>query len=128
MDQKKKYSTNRYRENHYNNEQLLEILNTAFKKLFENEHIQNILNGNEEIISREHTFQHYDTKKMITGKIDIVTKNKNDEYFILDYKVSEKNDDNIKKYKYQLDTYKYIFQNALGIDKNNVKTDIIFLK
>ena len=114
--------------NHYNNEQLLEILNTAFKKLFENEHIQNILNGNEEIISREHTFQHYDTKKMITGKIDIVTKNKNDEYFILDYKVSEKNDDNIKKYKYQLDTYKYIFQNALGIDKNNVKTDIIFLK
>ena len=37
--------------NHYSKEQLTESLNTAFKKLFENHHIQNILNGDEEIVA-----------------------------------------------------------------------------
>mgnify|MGYP002470757023 FL=1 len=115
--------------NYYNKEQLIESLNTAFKKLFENKHIQNILLGEEEIVSREHTFQHYDDKKMITGKIDIITKNKNNEYFILDYKTSEQSEYNINKYQYQLNNYKYMFQKVFNnIDKDKTKTDIIFLK
>ena len=119
--------------NHYNKEQLTESLNTAFKKLFENIHIQNILKGDEQIVSREHTFQHYDGKGLITGKIDIITKNKNDEYYILDYKVAEESEYNINKYQYQLNTYKFMFEEVLkekndSIDKNKIKTDIIFLK
>ena len=119
--------------NHYSKEQLTESLNTAFKKLFENHHIQNIFSGDEEIVSREHTFQHYDGKDLITGKIDIITKNKNDEYYILDYKVAEESKYNIKKYQYQLNTYKFMFEKVLkqkdfNIDKNKIKTDIIFLK
>ncbi|TVL57322.1 UvrD-helicase domain-containing protein [Brachyspira hyodysenteriae] len=119
--------------NHYNKEQLTESLNTAFKKLFENHHIQNIFKGDEEILSREHTFQHYDGKDLITGKIDIITKNKNDEYYILDYKVAEESEYNINKYQYQLNSYKFMFEevmktNNADIDKNKIKTDIIFLK
>lgn len=115
--------------NHYNQKELSYILDTAFKKLFENEHIQNILEGNEEIESREHTFQYYDGKKMMTGKIDMITKNKNGEYFILDYKVSEQNNYNTNKYQYQLNNYKYMFEQSYNnIDKNKIKTDIIFLK
>nr|WP_300368471.1 UvrD-helicase domain-containing protein [Brachyspira sp.] len=115
--------------NHYNREQLTESLNTAFEKLFKNEHIQNILQGDEEIVSREHTFQHYDGEKMITGKIDIITKNKNNEYYILDYKTSKKSEYNINKYQYQLNNYKYMFEEVFkNIDKNKIKTDIIFLK
>ena len=119
--------------NHYSKEQLTESLNTAFKKLFENHHIQNILNGDEEIVSREHTYQHYDGKYFMTGKIDIITKNKNDEYYILDYKVAEESEYNINKYQYQLNSYKYMFEKVLSqkssnIDKNKIKTDIIFLK
>ncbi|MEI0557650.1 UvrD-helicase domain-containing protein [Brachyspira intermedia] len=119
--------------NHYSKEQLTESLNTAFKKLFENHHIQNILNGDEEIVSREHTYQHDNGKKIITGKIDIITKNKNDEYYILDYKVSEESEYNINKYQDQLNIYKFMFEevmktNNADIDKNKIKTDIIFLK
>ncbi len=113
---------------HYNKTQLLKSLNRAFEKLFENEHIQNILSGNEEIVSREHTFQHYSGENMITGKIDIITKNKDDEYFILDYKTAEYSKENINLYKSQLSDYKYMFKHAFNIDEKKIKTDIIFLK
>ena len=66
---------------------------------------------------------------MMTGKIDMITKNKNGEYFILDYKVSEQNNYNTNKYQYQLNNYKYMFEQSYNnIDKNKIKTDIRFLK
>ena len=113
---------------HYNQKQLSDSLTSAFKKLFENEHISNIVEGNEEIVSREHTYQDYNGEQRITGKIDIVTKNKNDEYFILDYKVAKKSKENMMFYQYQLDKYKNMFQKILGIEDKKVYTDIIFLK
>lgn len=113
--------------NHYNKQQLIDSIDTAFDKLFENKHIDNILKGIEEIVSREHTLQHYNGKKIITGKIDIITKI-NNEYFILDYKVSAYSNEKIDFYKAQLDNYKYMFGKAFDINEKNIKTDIIFLK
>lgn len=112
----------------YNQKQLSDSLDTAFKRLFENEHINNILKGYEEIVSREHTFQDYNGEYKTTGKIDLITKNKNGEYFILDYKVSKSSEENINFYTPQLESYKYMFQRAFNIDERKINTGIIFLK
>ena len=112
----------------YNQKQLSDSLDTAFKRLFENEHINNILKGYEEIVSREHTFQDYNGEYRTTGKIDLITKNKNGEYFILDYKVSKSSEENINFYTPQLESYKYMFQRAFNIDERKINTGIIFLK
>ena len=112
----------------YNQKQLSDSLDIAFKRLFENEHINNILKGDEEIVSREHTFQDYNGEYRTTGKIDLITKNKNGEYFILDYKVSKFSEESINFYTPQLESYKYMFQKAFNIDESKINTGIIFLK
>ncbi len=116
--------------NHYNEKQLTKNLNTAFSKLFENQHIINIINGDEIIVSREHTFQHYDEDKTITGNIDLITKNINtNEYFVLDYKTSKYSKEKEDYYKPQLDTYKSMVQNVFNIEnENKISTGLIFLK
>ena len=111
-----------------NQKQLSDSLDIAFKRLFENEHINNILKGDEEIVSREHTFQDYNGEYKTTGKIDLITKNKNGEYFILDYKVSKFSEESINFYTPQLESYKYMFQKAFNIDESKINTGIIFLK
>ena len=117
--------------NHYNEKQLTKNLNTAFSKLFENQHIQNIMNGNEIIISREHTFQQYNNEeKTITGNIDLITKNvQSNEYFVLDYKTSKYSKEKEDYYKPQLDTYKNMVKNVFNIeDESKISTGLIFLK
>ncbi|MEI0476289.1 UvrD-helicase domain-containing protein [Brachyspira pulli] len=113
---------------HYNKKQLMKSLTLAFERLFENEHIKNILENNEKIVSREHTFQNFDGEILETGKIDIITKNKKGEYFILDYKVSAYSKEKLDHYQSQLNKYKNMFQKTFKIDENDIKTDIIFLK
>ena len=106
----------------------MKSLTLAFERLFENEHIKNILENNEKIVSREHTFQNFDGEILETGKIDIITKNKKGEYFILDYKVSAYSKEKLDHYQSQLNKYKNMFQKTFKIDENDIKTDIIFLK
>ena len=116
--------------NHYNEKQLTKNLDTAFNKLFENKHIQNIMNGDEIIVSREHTFQHYDEKITITGNIDLITKNvHNNEYFVLDYKTSKYSKEKEDYYKPQLDAYKDMVKKVFDIKENSqINTELIFLK
>ena len=70
----------------------------------------------------------YNGEYRTTGKIDLITKNKNGEYFILDYKVSKSSEENINFYTPQLESYKYMFQRAFNIDERKINTGIIFLK
>lgn len=118
--------------NHYESKDLKEKLDKYFNNFIQNEHIKNIINGNEKIISREHKFQsrklENKTLFIINAKIDLITKNLNGDYFILDYKTSKQSAEKIEFYKSQLNIYKEIVKESFNIEnENNLKTDIIFL-
>ena len=118
--------------NYYDSKDLKERLDKYFKNFIQNEHVKNIINGNEKIISREHKFQsrklENKTLSIINAKIDLITKNLNGDYFILDYKTSKESAEKIEFYQSQLNIYKEIVKESFNIEnENNLKTDIIFL-
>ena len=118
--------------NYYESKDLKEKLDKYFNNFIQNEHIKNIINGEEKIISREHKFQsrklENKTLSIINAKIDLITQNLNGEYFILDYKTSKKSKEKIEFYQNQLNIYKEIVKETFKIENENyLKTDIIFL-
>ena len=118
--------------NYYDSKDLKERLDKYFNNFIQNEYIKNIINGNEKIISREHKFQsrklENKTLSIINAKIDLITKNLNGDYFILDYKTSKESAEKIEFYQSQLNIYKEIVKESFNIEnENNLKTDIIFL-
>ena len=126
--------------NHYDNNDLKERLNKYFNNFIQNEHIKNIINGNEKIISREHKFQsmklenkfeneiEYEITYITIAKIDLITQNFEGKYFILDYKTSKKSEEKIEFYQNQLNIYKEIVKEVFNIEnESDLKTDIIFL-
>lgn len=118
--------------NYYDSKDLKERLDKYFNNFIQNEHIKNIINRNEKIISREHKFQsrklENKTLSIINAKIDLITQNLNGDYFILDYKTSKQSAEKIEFYQSQLNIYKEIVKESFNIEnENNLKTDIIFL-
>lgn len=118
--------------NYYEGEDLKERLNKYFNNFIENEHIKNIINGKEKIISREHKFQSVKLKDKIlyttVAKIDLITQTANGKYFILDYKTSKQSEEKSKFYQNQLNAYKEIVKEAFNVEnEDDLKTDIIFL-
>ena len=118
--------------NYYESKDLKEKLDKYFNNFIQNEHIKNIINGAEKIISREHKFQSRKLENKTTfitiAKIDLITQNLNGDYFILDYKTSKKSKEKIEFYQSQLNIYKEIVSETFKIEnENDLKTDIIFL-
>ena len=118
--------------NYYESKDLKEKLDKYFNNFIQNEHIKNIINGAEKIISREHKFQSRKLENKTTfitiAKIDLITQNLNGDYFILDYKTSKKSKEKIEFYQSQLNIYKEIVSETFKIENENyLKTDIIFL-
>lgn len=118
--------------NYYNREDLKERLNKYFNNFIENEHIKNIINGKEKIISREHKFQSVKLENkilsIIVAKIDLITQTLDGKYFILDYKTSKRSKEKSAFYQNQLNVYKEIVKEVFKIEsENNLETDIIFL-
>ena len=118
--------------NYYESKDLKEKLDKYFNNFIQNEHIKNIINGNEKIISREHKFQSRKLENKTTfitiAKIDLITQNLNGDYFILDYKTSKKSKEKIEFYQSQLNIYKELVSETFKIEnENDLKTDIIFL-
>ncbi|MEI0611345.1 UvrD-helicase domain-containing protein [Brachyspira pilosicoli] len=115
---------------HYDAKDLKNKLNKYFINFINNKHITNIINGEELIISREHKFQERklieNKTQIINAKIDIITKNTNEEYFILDYKTTKYSKEKEDKYKSQLEMYRDIVKEAFNIN-SEVYTDLIFL-
>ena len=118
--------------NYYESKDLKDRLDKYFNNFIQNEHVKNIINGNEKIISREHKFQSRKLKNktlsIINAKIDLITQNSEGEYFILDYKTSKQSKEKIEFYQSQLNIYKEIVKETFKIEnENKLKTDIIFL-
>ena len=118
--------------NYYESKDLKEKLDKYFNNFTKNEHIKNIINGAEKIISREHKFQSRKLENKTTfitiAKIDLITQNLNGDYFILDYKTSKKSKEKIEFYQNQLNIYKEIVKETFKIgNEKYLKTDIIFL-
>ena len=118
--------------NYYESKDLKEKLDKYFNNFTQNEHIKNIINGNEKIISREHKFQsrklENKTLSIINAKIDLITQNSESEYFILDYKTSKQSKEKIEFYQSQLNIYKEIVKEVFNIEnESDLKTEIIFL-
>ena len=118
--------------NYYEIKDLKEKLDKYFNNFIQNEHIKNIINGAEKIISREHKFQSRKLENKTTfitiAKIDLITQNLNGDYFILDYKTSKKSKEKIEFYQSQLNIYKEIVSETFKIENEiDLKTDIIFL-
>ena len=118
--------------NYYESKDLKEKLDKYFNNFIQNEHIKNIINGAEKIISREHKFQSRKLENKTTfitiAKIDLITQNLNGDYFILDYKTSKKSKEKIEFYQSQLNIYKELVSETFKIEnENDLKTDIIFL-
>lgn len=117
---------------YYDNNDLKDKLDKYFNNFIKNEHIKNIINGNEKIISREHKFQsrklENETIFIIPAKIDLITQNTKGKYFILDYKTSKKSEEKIAFYQNQLNEYKKIIKEVFNIENlKELKTDVIFL-
>lgn len=117
---------------YYEGEDLKERLNKYFNNFLENEHVKNIINGKEKIISREHKFQSIKSENkicsIIVAKIDLITQNPDGKYFILDYKTSKRSKEKIEFYQNQLNVYKEVAKEVFNIEnEDNLKSEIIFL-
>lgn len=118
--------------NYYDSEDLKNRLNKFFNHFIENEHIKNIIKGEEKIVSREHKFKKCKVKNktiyITIAKIDLIAKNSKGEYFVLDYKTSKRSEEKSELYQRQLNIYREIVQETFEIENPSaVKTDIIFL-
>lgn len=115
---------------HYDEKDLRKRLDKYFTNFINNKHIANIINGKELIVSREHKFQERklieNRTEVINAKIDLITKNISEEYFILDYKTTKYSKEKEEKYTKQLEMYKDIVKKAFNINKN-IDIDLIFL-
>ena len=115
---------------HYDAKDLRKRLDKYFTNFINNKHIANIINGKELIVSREHKFQERKLVKnipqVINAKIDLITKNISEEYFILDYKTTKYSKEKEEKYTKQLEMYRDIVKEAFNINKN-IDIDLIFL-
>ncbi len=63
---------------------------------------------------------------LFNGKIDLILKNKDNEYLILDWKTDKKTD-NSAKHKQQLETYKRAFSIESNVPMDKIKTGIGFI-
>ena len=118
--------------NYYESKDLKDRLDKYFNNFIQNEHIKNIINGSEKIISREHKFQsrklENKTLSIINAKIDLIIQNPEGKYFILDYKTSKQSKEKIEFYQSQLNIYKEIVKEVFNIEnESDLKTEIIFL-
>ncbi|MEI0581267.1 UvrD-helicase domain-containing protein [Brachyspira pilosicoli] len=115
---------------HYDSKDLKNKLDRYFINFINNKHIINIINSEELIVSREHKFQKrklFENIPLVTNaKIDIITRNTNEEYFILDYKTTKYSKEKEDKYKTQLEMYRDIVKKAFDINRE-VYIDLIFL-
>ncbi|WP_302279494.1 UvrD-helicase domain-containing protein [Brachyspira pilosicoli] len=115
---------------HYDEKDLRKKLDKYFSNFINNKHIANIINGEELIVSREHKFQERklieNRTQIINAKIDIITKNISEEYFILDYKTTKYSKEKEDKYKTQLEMYRDIVKKTFNID-SEIYIDLIFL-
>ncbi|AFR70692.1 UvrD/REP helicase [Brachyspira pilosicoli B2904] len=115
---------------HYDEKDLRKRLDKYFSNFINNKHIANIINGEELIVSREHKFQERKLIKnrtqIINAKIDIITKNISEEYFILDYKTTKYSKEKEDKYKTQLEMYRDIVKKTFNIN-SEIYIDLIFL-
>ena len=115
---------------HYDEKDLRKRLDKYFSNFINNKHIANIINGEELIVSREHKFQERklieNRTQIINAKIDIITKNISEEYFILDYKTTKYSKEKEDKYKTQLEMYRDIVKKTFNID-SEIYIDLIFL-
>lgn len=115
---------------HYDEKDLRKKLDKYFTNFINNKHIANIINGEELIVSREHKFQERklieNRTQIINAKIDIITKNISEEYFILDYKTTKYSKEKEDKYKTQLEMYRDIVKKTFNIN-SEIYIDLIFL-
>lgn len=115
---------------HYDEKDLRKKLDKYFSNFINNKHIANIINGEELIVSREHKFQERklieNRTQIINAKIDIITKNISEEYFILDYKTTKYSKEKEDKYKTQLEMYRDIVKKTFNIN-SEIYIDLIFL-
>ncbi|WP_157150484.1 exodeoxyribonuclease V subunit beta [Brachyspira sp. SAP_772] len=115
---------------HYDEKDLKNKLDKYFTNFINNKHITNIINEEELIVSREHKFQERKLIKnrteVINAKIDLITKNTNEEYFVLDYKATKYSKEKEEKYTKQLEMYRNIVKKAFNIN-SEVYIDLIFL-
>lgn len=115
---------------HYDEKDLRKRLDKYFSNFINNKHIANIINGEELIVSREHKFQERklieNRTQIINAKIDIITKNISEEYFILDYKTTKYSKEKEDKYKTQLEMYRDIVKKTFNIN-SEIYIDLIFL-
>ncbi|MEI0531084.1 UvrD-helicase domain-containing protein [Brachyspira pilosicoli] len=115
---------------HYDEKDLKNKLDKYFINFLNNKHIINIINEKELIVSREHKFQNRklveNIPQITNAKIDIITKNTNDEYFVLDYKTTKYSKEKEEKYIAQLEMYRDILKKTFNINRE-VYIDLIFL-
>ena len=116
----------------YNTYNIENTINNAFDNFLGNKHIQNIISGEETLVSREDSFQRivYDeneNKIIINGRLDLITKDENN-YYIIDYKTIKYRDDIYLKYSKQLNIYKDFISESYNISKDNVITELLCLK
>lgn len=115
---------------HYDEKDLKNKLDKYFINFINNKHITNIINKEELIVSREHKFQNRklveNRTQIINAKIDLITKNTNEEYFILDYKTTKYSKEKEEKYIAQLEMYRDIVKKTFNI-KSEIYIDLIFL-
>ncbi len=68
------------------------------------------------------------TKIYIKGKYDLLVKQKNGTYLIIDFKISQPTEEKIAKYQTQLQAYHYAFENpARGIPKEITKLGLVIM-
>lgn len=117
----------------YDKEYVRSIILQSIDNYLKDIHIKNILDGIEEIVLREGSFQ--STVKdntfninIMKGKVDLITKDKNGNYFVIDYKVASKNSSNENNYLKQINTYKSLIAKAWKINEKKIFTHLMYLK
>lgn len=117
---------------YYDNKKLKEIFTLSLKNFMEYIHVQNIIAKKEYIVSREHSFQKTCSENgklyVINGKIDLITKDSESNYYVIDYKTSYYDDFILKRYDAQLKTYKSFVSECFEVEENKVFTDILCLR
>jgi len=105
----------------------------AVNNFVTNTHINNITNGSEILVAREQAYYKSFTdddgnKNIMNGRIDLITKDKNDNYYIIDYKTVEYKEDIYERYRNQLNIYKEFVGDFYNVDSGKLFADILCLK
>ncbi len=117
-----------------NGDVFLPMVETALQTYINSTHIQNVLNGREEIFMREHAFEKRSTDEngninITRSKIDLVTLDTTNKiYYIIDYKVASEHGCRFKDtYQSQMNAYQEAMSGFLKIDKEQIKTQLMYL-